>query len=475
MRRITLAGLAAVALLALPARLHAQPERYELGRRLGLFERGWDKQTDAAARARALAVVEKVTMQFFSGQLGQAGSTLDEARWALLGDKGPSPAVAWAEALYVVPATRLVATSEAELPVVLKAFYDSKANMPKQAKLRLGFGGGPGAKPTPAIEVAIAELPQAIQVPLKEIKEGDQHLHIEIVVDGQVAAQSWVGLSAVKDLTSRLKGLKATVAGLNKKDTGLEQETLRELVPLLEALAAKTTKETDYPAARLLAEAEQVAEAIKAGKPYYGGERAGQYWLRVPAGKSAASVRILVPENAKTDKALPLVIAMHGAGGSENLFFEGYGAGYIVELCKQRGWLLVAPRSGGPATSDLVDSLAKRYPVDKSKVFVVGHSMGAAGAVSAVMQTPDRFAAVAALGGGGAVKAKADIKKLPFFVGVGSKDFARLTAKNLGDSLKKAGAPVEFREYPGVEHLVIVREALPDVFALFDKVAKGKS
>ena len=34
---------------------------------------------------------------------------------------------------------------------------------------------------------------------------------------------------------------------------------------------------------------------------------------------------------------MPVVVALHGAGGSENLFFEGYGAGHIVTECRKRG------------------------------------------------------------------------------------------------------------------------------------------
>ena len=43
------------------------------------------------------------------------------------------------------------------------------------------------------------------------------------------------------------------------------------------------------------------------------------------------------------------------------------------------------------------------------------------------------------------------------------------------NKLDKAGVTtVEYKEYAGIEHMLIVREALPDAFALFDKVAKVK-
>jgi pimeloyl-ACP methyl ester carboxylesterase len=173
-----------------------------------------------------------------------------------------------------------------------------------------------------------------------------------------------------------------------------------------------------------------------------------------------------------------VVVALHGMGGSENLFFEGYGAGRIVTECRTRGWLLVSPRSGfglggTPPILDLLEQLAKIYPLDPKRVFVVGHSMGAMQAVELVQKHPGKFAAVAALGGGGTVRDAKAFADLPVFVGVGAKDALALAgARELNKALASA-KKLTFKEYPHVEHMVIVREALPDVFEMFDR-ATGK-
>ena len=61
------------------------------------------------------------------------------------------------------------------------------------------------------------------------------------------------------------------------------------------------------------------------------------------------------------------------------------------------------------------------------------------------------------------------LKTLPIFVGCGSEDFALSGAKGLDRALRQAGATrVTFKEYPGVEHVMIVQEALKDVFAFFE-------
>src|SRR5262249_7637007 len=155
----------------------------------------------------------------------------------------------------------------------------------------------------------------------------------------------------------------------------------------------------------------------------------------------------------KKDAPLPLVIACHGLGGTENLFFEGYGRGAIVRLCRERGWLLAAPRCPGPGRlpplDEIVDEIAKLYPADRKHVYLIGHSLGAIQAIEIAVQKPECFAGVAALAGGGAVQASAALERLPFFVGVGSEDFLLAAARKLHQNLEKAGVrQVRFREYP---------------------------
>ncbi|MCA8965518.1 MAG: dienelactone hydrolase family protein, partial [Planctomycetes bacterium] len=166
-----------------------------------------------------------------------------------------------------------------------------------------------------------------------------------------------------------------------------------------------------------------------------------------------------------------LVIAVHGAGGSENLFFDGYGDGEVVRQAAQRGWLVAAPRVGFGQLdcAALADALADRFPIDRSRVLLVGHSMGAMQVIGNAMRTPASWAAVAALGGGGQVRASDALKKLPLFVGVGSRDFALGQARALDRSLRAAGATSTLREYAGVEHLAIVQLALDDVFGFFER------
>jgi predicted esterase len=98
--------------------------------------------------------------------------------------------------------------------------------------------------------------------------------------------------------------------------------------------------------------------------------------------------------------------------------------------------------------------------------------MGAMHTIDLVQKHAGKFAGAAVLGGGGTVKDAKTFANLPLFIGVGDKDFLLAMARELNKTLTTGGAKrVTFQEYEGIEHMVIVREALPDVFEMFDGVA----
>jgi pimeloyl-ACP methyl ester carboxylesterase len=472
--------LALCCLLSLaPARAAAQADRFEIGQRLRAFESAWDRQQDPAARRRALDAVQGVVMRLFENRSAEAARLLTGAQNALYSADEPPAYVRWAQSLALRLGRRLADIDAAELPVSLDHFYPAKAEAAKGAALKLTLLTSDGKTVVASREVPITALPLETALPLKgaRLDEGDHLLRAEIVAGGQVLdAIPEQTISLAAGLASRLTALRKGIAALPVQAASTDVLTLYELAGLLTRLADGRTLETNYPAARLLGQAEAALKAVQGGRRYFGDEP-GEFWLRLATGKGGSAVRLLAPDAVKQGRPVPLVIALHGAGGSENLFFDGYGNGAIVRLCRERGWLLVAPRTDGlvfdfPAAA-LVDEVSRLFSVDRMRVFVVGHSMGAMQAVRAAQEAPGLIAGVAALGGGMAVKASEALKAVPFFVGVGTRDFLAMTARALKDSLVRAGVhEVEYRAYPEVEHMMVVPIALPEVFAFFDKAAK---
>ncbi len=328
--------------LAVPAVAQGPADRYEVGRHLRAFEEALDAQPDPAARRRALGPLKGVAVAFLSGQLSKVADMLDRARLDLGSDKEPEPAVRWAQSVSVTVASRLLDVSAGEAPFSVRTFYKA-GERPEKVSLRLTLTRAGQAVAGPTV-VEVPELPSAGRFPLKDVPEGDYILRNEILVDGRVLAVGIQGLSLADRLDARLEKLSATARASGEKET-TDRATLRKLVGVLTELRDRKPQETNYPAVRLLGEAEQAATAITAGKPYYGQKKPGDFYLTL-ATTVPVPVRLRAPEAARKGEPLPLVIALHGAGGSENLFFDGYGRGLVADLAAARGWLVVAPHNG---------------------------------------------------------------------------------------------------------------------------------
>jgi predicted esterase len=459
-------------LLCLPSLVLAQAERYELGRRLKRFEESWNETPDADLREKSLTDLPKLTQQFFSFQFGEAGKTLENARRILL-SKEENETQRFVDSLYLVPESRLLDADTKVLKMTIKPFYSVVTKEPVEPAISFWWNGGRFANQMQTM----TKWPFKWEVPMVEPKEMPDNWVFDYPTRSRVGSfrkthLTTMTISRVKNLEARLQAMKQ-IQGV----PAIELATVKDRYDLLSQMAEGFVPETDIPAGKLLLEAEAIAKLGQ--KAYFSFEKPGQFWLSVPTEKNRRTAcRLFVPEKLDKSKPVPMVVALHGAGGSENLFFEGYGNGWIVEECKKRGWLLLATRSGlgfgnPPPIPAILDQLQERYPIDRQAVFVVGHSMGAGQTIAAAQEYPGQFRAVAALGGGGAVRKKEPFEKLPVFIGVGDKDFALAGARSLNKSLIAAGAKaITSKEYPNIEHLVIVREALPDVFKSWDALLK---
>lgn len=121
-----------------------------------------------------------------------------------------------------------------------------------------------------------------------------------------------------------------------------------------------------------------------------------------------------VPRTVDSTRAMPVVIVLHGRGGSGQRMMRWSG---FEAKADAEGFLLVAPEgtgnprgwytgfSSGRAIDDvgfvgaLIDSLAARYPVDRARVYVAGHSNGGALTHRVASDLSSRIAAAAVVAG----------------------------------------------------------------------------
>ncbi|MFM7259595.1 MAG: hypothetical protein ACKO3W_03230 [bacterium] len=152
------------------------------------------------------------------------------------------------------------------------------------------------------------------------------------------------------------------------------------------------------PVALAKALAEETALAESGKRPY---ARAGDVWRVVRALGTELPVRQFVPEG---EGPFPLVLAFHGAGGDENLFFDGYGGGRLLELAREKRVAVVCPPTIPFGVSPNVlprflEELAKDVPFDPARVGLVGHSLGAATASRLAMLRPEAINGAACIAG----------------------------------------------------------------------------
>ncbi len=100
----------------------------------------------------------------------------------------------------------------------------------------------------------------------------------------------------------------------------------------------------------------------------------------------------------------PVVVALHGAGGNEHMFLEAYGAGRLAGLAEEIGFVVISPSTSALAAAPeglagLLDAAEAEFPIDRTRVHLLGHSMGAGAAWSLVTRDPGVARAVACLAG----------------------------------------------------------------------------
>jgi hypothetical protein len=181
----------------------------------------------------------------------------------------------------------------------------------------------------------------------------------------------------------------------------------------------------------------------------------------VMLGGSAVKVMVHVPTGFTGPR--PVIVALHGAGGDERMFFTAYGAGRLREIADRVGAVVVTPNTmqlglRAERFPELLDALERRTAIDRSRVYVVGHSMGAGITARLASLHPTRIRAVACIAGPCGAPVAGDPPRL---VVAGSLDPlappARLRPPPGTDS-----ALVSYREATGWGHTLLVGHVLED-------------
>lgn len=195
------------------------------------------------------------------------------------------------------------------------------------------------------------------------------------------------------------------------------------------------------------------------------------------------SYRLYIPDGLPEGERVPLLVFLHGAGqrGSDNAAQLVLGIPSILSYVEKRNIpvIILAPQCpqgaqwvsvpwGGDAhtmpvkpsaplgaVQDLVPEIISKYPVNESRIYLTGISMGGFGAWDYLQREPDRFAAVVPICGGGDLAMAPRLVGTPIqvFHGALDKTVKPHRSRDMVEAIRAAGGSlIQYTEYPDVAH-----------------------
>lgn len=334
----------------------------------------------------------------------------------------------------------------------------------------------------------LRESPFAMELDVAGVDDGAYVLETQVLEGGTPLATTTLGVVLHKGLDARLRALETAAAGVVadvRADVAYPADYIRNVNRGRIALGT-------FSVGAEIAAAESVLAAARGNKNPFTG-RTGDFERHYPlaGANEIMPYRVYVPKAYSPVKGAPLVIALHGLGGNEDSFFDQYSK-LPPQLAEKHGFLLAAPHGfrvdgfygssimgGGDAAArrrveysemdvmEVLRLMKAHYKVDESRIYLIGHSMGAIGTWALGAKYPDIWAALVPFSGVGSPALAERMKAIPQLVVHGDNDATVNVrgSRTMVAALQKAGANVTYLEIPGGSHTDMVVPNLPRAFA----------
>lgn len=404
-----LLGLNAPLLAQAPPAPPVRPTRTDVAVALMRFEDALERSAqDDAARAELNRAFDRATLAYFSGDRLGTLKQLDALTLRLLG-QSEDPGARAAMRLRVALEPPVGGAAPTLRLVPLYPLPDA-ARPARPVRLVLQREG----QPPRSIELApelLASGSASLDFPAPE--PGAHALGLELGGAPLTAGRyAWDGV----DPDAARAALAARLAALPASDDAAQVSARVCAGARLELLRSRPdpedTAQSLIDPLALRAELEQELTGLEAGRDPYRGAR-GASWRAFSLGggkdgrEQLVRYRVQVPGgfDPQAGGRLPVLIAFHGYQGDENMFAFAYGRGALPRLAAQQGVLLVTPRTEpflrSPAAFErLLEELGDDYPLDRTRIWLLGHSMGAQAAALLARGHAAELAGVVLFAGG---------------------------------------------------------------------------
>jgi len=422
--------------------------------------------------------------------------------------------IAWTDALdfnssLVLRSDRVFVDSSKPYTVRLEQIYspaiELRGSLTAQVSIRkprAPQGGLAGAGAQPPGEI-VKDLVKFVDVS-RDLRESPFLMELDLagVADGtyQVQVEVLDGSRTLGSASLRVVAQNGLDAALNRIQAEAKQapESIRAdaLYPLdyirnvnLGRVEMRPTASFDL--AKELASAEQVLAGAKAGKDPFA-TRTGDFkrhYLLEAAGE-IMPYRIYVPKAYTSARAFPLVVALHGLGGTEDSMF---GANYkmIPDLAEQHGYIVVAPlgyridgfygftgtgaasRNAERSAQDVMEVLERvrrQYKIDENRIYLMGHSMGGIGTWALGAKHAEIWAALGPIAGLGNPATVQTMRQIPEIVVHGDADNVVPVngSRAMVTEMNRLHVDVKYIEVPGGSHIDVAGPNMAAIFDFFD-------
>jgi predicted esterase len=366
-------------------------------------------------------------------------------------------------------------------------------------------GGPPPAQPEVVKDLGtfegvsrdLRESPFPFEVDVRDVVDGGYQLTVEVL-------DNTTPLGTATLIVALRKGLDETVARLErdakKAPDSVRAEILFPIDRMRNVNRGRLELRTFDPE-KDFATADTIVAASSGGRDPFAG-RTGDL-KRHYALEAAAEIlpyRMYVPTTYTGTRPFPLIVALHGLGGTEDAFFDNYER-KLPPLAEQHGYIVAAPlgyRVDGsygwglgnapadPATRRVQDfseqdvmhvlqHVRRQYKIDENRIYLMGHSMGGIGTWKIAAKYPDIWAAIGPISGSGVPTTLERIRHIPEVVVHGDDDATVNVSgsRTMVAKLKELGTEVKYIEVPGGSHSGVVAPNLAAIVEFFNSHKKA--
>lgn len=435
----------------------------------------------------------------------------------LLAGRPWTPELDFASSL-VLRSERVVVDSSKPYSVRLEQLYSPSIELQRSltARIALRKRPAPAAQGAPlqlgnlvkdlgssdGVSRDLRESPYLFELDVQGVADGPYQLAVEVLDDARSLGTASLSIHLRKGLDDAVARLEADA---KRAPEAVRADILYPIDRTRLVNRGRLELRTFDPD-RDFAEAETIAASAKGGRNPFA-TRTGDFkrhYTLTSAGE-VMPYRLYVPTSYTAARSYPLIVALHGLGGTEDAFFTGYDL-LMPKLAEQRGYIVVAPLGyrvdgsygwglGTPPADPTVRRMQERseqdvmevlrlvrqqYKIDDSRIYLMGHSMGAIGTWKIAPKYPDIWAALGPYAGSGAPDTLERIRHIPQFVVHGDDDRTVSVegSRSMVAKMKALGIEVKYVEVPGGSHSGVVVPNLAAMFDFFDahrKTARATS